>query len=165
MKRILLLLSLIALVNFTWAQDGDAATTEATQERVTKNADPVPHTYVSDNAYIDKYHNEVELEKLGKLELTKLYLERVAVLTEIIPYLALNKAPAGSGLDELGIPETKTNMSHLDREVRNKDAYLNAVQETMNDIIPYADKKNIVWCILFLEDTLHRIQRTAEAEN
>ncbi len=161
MKRLLLIVTLTSVMCATWAQTSEG---NAVNDGGDKKSSSTNTTYVSETAFIDKYHNEVELEKMGKLELTNLYLERVSVLTEIIPYLALNKAPAGAGLAELGIPETKTNTSHLDREVSNKVAYLKAVKETMNDIIPYADKKNIIWCILFLEDTLHRVNKAAEAD-
>ncbi len=121
-------------------------------------------TYVSATAKIDKYHNEVDLEKLGKLELTELYLERVSVVTEIIPYLALHKNPAGATLADLGIPETKANVSRLEKEVKSKLAYLEAIRATLHDIIPYADKRNIIWSILFLEEVIHKIEKAAKAE-
>lgn len=107
-------------------------------------------TYVSSEAKVKKYHTREELEKLGKLELTELYMERVSVLTEVLPYIALHTTP-GATLREMGIPETKQNLDHLDKEVKNKGTYLAAVDETLDDIIPYADTKNIIWSILFYE--------------
>lgn len=118
-------------------------------------------TYVSQNAKITKYHTEEELKQLGKLELTQLYMERVAVITEIIPYLALHTKP-GATLKEMGIPETNLNKDHLEKEVKNKGNYLSAVKNTLDDIIPYADKSNIIWSILFSEDI---IKKASEAEH
>lgn len=117
-----------------------------------------PMTYVSPSAKVKKYHTKQELEQMGKLDLTELYMERVSILTELIPYIALHTKP-GATLREMGIPETKQNMDHLEKEVKNKADYMEAVEQTLDDIIPYADTKNIIWSILFFEEMI----RTAEA--
>lgn len=150
MKKIITVLAFVFSATFLFAQETTTSSTSV--------------TYVSATAKIDKYHNEVDLEKLGKLELTDLYLERVSVVTELIPYLALHKNPAGASLADLGIPETKTNISHLEKEVKNKEAYMETVRSTLHDIIPYADKRNIIWCILFLEEMIHKVEKAAHAE-
>lgn len=150
----LLLLGFAALSFTAYSQD---ETVETTGEKVKE----VEVTYVSEKAVLPKYHNEVELDKLGKLELTNLYIERVKILTEVVPYLALNKKPAGADLDALGIPETKSNVADLEREVKSKDSYLSNIGHTLHDVVPYADKKNIIWAILFMEDTIHKAEKAA----
>ncbi len=110
-------------------------------------------TYISASAKLTKVHTREELEKLGKIELTQLYMERIAILTELIPYMALHTKP-GATLQEMGIPETPENKEHLEKEVKNKEAYLASVKETMDDIIPYADKTNIIWSILYFEEMI-----------
>jgi CDP-glycerol glycerophosphotransferase (TagB/SpsB family) len=112
-----------------------------------------PLTYVSPSAKVQKYHTKEELEKMNKLDLTVLYMERVSVITELVPYLALHTKP-GATLREMGLPETKPNLEHLEKEVKNKATYLDAVKATLDDIIPYADTKNIVWSILFFESMI-----------
>lgn len=165
MKKVFLIAFFACTSMFVYAQDQqdqqDQQEESVRESNSTTDLKGADQTYVSKDAVIDKYHNEVELEKLGKLELTDLYLKRVQVLTEIMPYLALNRHPAGGTLKDLGIPETKSNLSHLEDEVKNKKNYLESVNETMHDIIPYADKGNIIWCILFLEDTLHKIEKSS----
>ncbi len=116
-------------------------------------------TYVSADAKIAKFHTEEELKKLGKIELTELYMERVGVLTEILPYIALHTKP-GATLKEMGIPETSLNVDHLEKEVKNKGNYLGAVRNTLDDIIPYADKTNIIWSIIFCEDIIKKATET-----
>lgn len=153
MKKIITVLAFVFGATFLFAQETETTSTSSTGV-----------TYVTATAKIDKYHNEVDLEKLGKLELTDLYLERVSVVTELIPYLALHKNPAGASLADLGIPETKTNISHLEKEVKNKESYMETVRSTLHDIVPYADKRNIIWCILFLEEMIHKIEKAAHAE-
>jgi hypothetical protein len=149
MKKLVVSVALLGLVSFASAQKKD------------KNAPAAPPTttltYVSADAKISKFHTEEELKKLGKIELTALYVERVKVLTEIVPYLALHTKP-GATLKEIGIPETETNIKHMEKEVTNKVQYLNAVNETLDDIIPFADKVNIIWSILLYEDILKRAE-------
>ena len=112
-------------------------------------------TYVSADAVLKKTHTKDELELLGKLELTTIYQERVAIITEVLPYLALHSKP-GATLTDMSIPQTSANVSHLEKEVKNKQEYISSVNETLVDIIPYADKQNIIWSILFFQDIILR---------
>jgi hypothetical protein len=118
--------------------------------------EPQGSTYVSATALITKFHTEDELKAMGKIELTKLYMERIVVLTEIIPYVALKTKP-GATLTEMGIPETPLNLEHMQKEIKNKESYLAAVQNTLDDIVPYADKGNIIWAILYFEQMYKNI--------
>jgi hypothetical protein len=143
-KNLLLILLTIAISDFAFAQKDKTIT---------------PMTYVNANAKISKYHTEEELKAMGKIELTQLYMARVSVITEIVPYLALHTKP-GATLKEMGIPETSLNKDHMEKEVKNKGVYLAAVQNTLDDIIPYADKGNIIWSILFFEDFIKKAEAT-----
>lgn len=112
-------------------------------------------TYVNAAAKLTKTHTRAELEAMGKLDLTKIYQERIAIITELVPYLALHSKP-GATLTEMGIPKTKENVAHLEKEVANKTEYLSSVNQTLTDVIPYADKENIIWSILFFEEMIQR---------
>lgn len=147
MKRVVLAVALLGLSTLAIAQ----------KKEKDKAGAATTYTYVSAGAKIEKYHTEEELKKLGKIELTQLYMERVKVITEIIPYLALHTKP-GATLKELGIPENEINVKHMEKEVTNKTNYLNAVQETLDDIIPFADKVNIIWSILLYEDIIKKAE-------
>lgn len=151
MKKNLLVFALLSSTTFCFAQKKEKGQKDA--------AIPVTTTltYVSADAKIEKFHTEEELKKLGKIELTNLYLERVKILTEIIPFLALHTKP-GATLKEIGIPETETNIKHMEKEVTNKKNYLAAVNETLDDIIPFADKVNIIWSILLYEDIIKKAE-------
>ncbi len=118
-----------------------------------KNSTPL--TYVSANAVLKKTHTKEELEVMSKLELTTIYQERIGIITEVLPYLALHSKP-GATLSDMSIPQTSANTSHLEKEVKNKQEYISSVNETLVDIIPYADKQNIIWSILFFEDIIKR---------
>ena len=144
MKKIFLLTSVLLVAITGYSQKG------STQS-----------TYVSPTAKIDKFYTQDELKQLGKIELTNIYMERVVVVTEIIPYIALHTKP-GATLKEMGIPETSANVEHVEKEVKNKGVYLTAVKNTLDDIIPYADKGNIIWAILFMEEIIKKAD-TGEA--
>lgn len=122
-----------------------------------------PLTYVSASAKLEKYYTEEDLMKLGKLELTQIYMSRISALVEILPYIALHPKP-GATLQEMGIPadpKTSTganNIKHVENSTKNKSAYLSSVKITLDDIIPYADKVNIVKTILFYEDVIKKTE-------
>ncbi len=151
MKKNLLVLAILSSAAFVFAQKKEKGNKDGGLPLTTTLS------YVSADAKIEKFHTEEELKKLGKIELTNLYLERVKVLTEIIPFLALHTKP-GATLKEIGIPETETNIKHMEKEVANKKNYLGAVNETLDDIIPFADKVNIIWSILLYEDIIKKAE-------
>ncbi len=126
----------------------------AQDEKKSKN-EKLPNTYVSPTAVLEKYHTQEELDKLGKIELTQIYMERIVVLTEVIPYLALHTKP-GATLKEMGIPETRANIEHMENAVKSKKLYLEAVKNTLDDVIPYSDKTNIIQSIIFFEKMIKR---------
>lgn len=163
MKKVLLFAGLLSLMGGAFAQEGTPQ--EEAKPKKEESKKVIDVTYVQENAKIAKYHNQAELEKMGKLELTTLYIERVNVLTETLPYMALSKDPAGADLSSLGIPETKTNVEDLEKEVKSTTVYVSGIDHTLEDVIPYADKKNIIWSILFMEETLNKIERASKGDD
>ena len=144
---------------------GYTASAQEQEVEESSKATTTTATYVEPSAKIEKFHNQSELEKMGKLELTDLYIERVRVLSEVLPYIALNKNPAGANLSDLGIPETKPNVDDLEKEVKNTTSYVAGIDHTLTDVIPYADKNNIIWSILFMEDTINKIENASKGSN
>jgi hypothetical protein len=118
---------------------------------------PISNTYVNASAVLSKTHTEEELKAMGKSDLVKVYMERVSIITEITPYLALRSKP-GATLKEMGIPESAQNTEHLVKESKNKSSYLSSVKDTLDDITFYADKDNIIWCIMFFEEMIQKAE-------
>lgn len=148
MKIVISKLSFIALLVFMFTGVNTFAQKEKEKSGTTM-------TYVAADAVLKKVYTKEELDALGKLELTTIYQERVAIITEVLPYLALHSKP-GATLTDMSIPQTPANLSHLEKEVKNKQVYVASVNETLVDIIPYADKQNIIWSILFFQDIILR---------
>jgi hypothetical protein len=146
MNKVILLVSFLVL---SFCANAQADKNKSSQ------ANPKHLSFVKEGIGLAKFHSEEELNVMNKLELTKLYMERVNYLVEVIPYLALHSQP-GATFYDMSIPETPENVQHLAKEIKNKDAFLSSVKVTLKDIIPYSDKVSIVWCILFYENVIKK---------
>ena len=107
------------------------------------------HSFVK-LAKINKFYKEDELNKLPKLDLIRIYKSRLRYIIEILPFIALHPEP-GATFHDMSIPETETNIAHLDKEAKNKQEFVESLNETLDDVIPYAEKENIVWSILYYD--------------
>jgi hypothetical protein len=129
----------------------------------TKNEKPVSPTYTqlgNDTSHafvkigkITKFYTKEELNLLPKLELISIYKSRLAYLIEILPFLSLHPAP-GATFKDMSIPETEVNIGHLEKESKNKADFVHSLNETLDDVIPYSEKTNIVWSILYYDEMI-----------
>lgn len=102
---------------------------------------------------ITKFYKQDDLEKLPKLDLIRIYKSRLRYLIEVLPFIALHPEP-GSTFHDMSIPETETNIAHLEKEAKNKADFVVSLEETLDDVIPYAEKSNIIWSILFYDEMI-----------
>lgn len=105
---------------------------------------------------IGTYHSLKELEGMQKGELKALYLERIKILINMVPYMAITNKP-GTTLKDLGIPESLENVKALEKETENRNLFLSGTSEFLDTMLSYSDKSNIVAGILFYEDVLKKI--------
>ena len=113
-------------------------------------------TLVNAKTIITKYYTIEELNALAKGELISIYKDRFRVLINLMPYCALSSKP-GVTLRELGIPENSDNKSLLEKEEKSLEIFDQYVKVSLDNFIAYADKTNIVWAILFYEETIRKI--------
>ncbi len=113
-------------------------------------------TIVNANTIIAKYYTIEELNALAKGELINIYKDRFRVLMGLMPYCALSTKP-GTTLKDLGIPENADNKTVLEKEVKSLEAFDQYVNASLDNFIAYADKNNIVWAILFFEESIRKI--------
>jgi hypothetical protein len=111
--------------------------------------------FVKSDIKITKFYTKEELNKLQKLDLIEVYKSRLAYLIEILPFLSLNPEP-GSSFREMSIPETETNISHLEKEMKNKQDFIKSLFETLDDVVPYSEKTNIIWSILYFDEMIKK---------
>ena len=102
---------------------------------------------------ITKFYTKEELTVMPKLELITIYKSRLAYLIEILPFLSLHPEP-GATFQDMSIPETEINIAHLEKEAKNKTDFVTSLNETLDDVIPYSEKTNIVWSILYFDEMI-----------
>lgn len=113
-------------------------------------------TLVNPKAIINKYYTIEELNNLSKGDLINIYKDRFKVLINLMPYCALSTKP-GTTLKDLGMPENTENKALLDKEAKSMEVFEQYVNTSLDNFIAYADKNNIVWSILFFEETIRKI--------
>jgi len=113
-------------------------------------------TLVNSKSIITKYYTIEELTVLSKGDLINIYKDRFRVLINLMPYCALSTKP-GATLKDLGIPENTDNKTLIEKEAKSMEVFDQYVNTSLDNFIAYADKNNIVWAILFFEETIRKI--------
>jgi hypothetical protein len=120
-----------------------------------------PKSIISTGASMRKFHEKSELETMNKGQLLELYIERIKVLVNTLPYIALTNKP-GVTMQDVGIPENSENNKVLDAQQQNTLTFLNATVEFQRLMTPYADKGNLVSSILYYESMLKELNNLNE---
>lgn len=88
-------------------------------------------------------YSQEKLALRSKLDLTEIYLNQVTHVLSIMPKTALNVDDA---------PKNKMTESHWKAVNKSTKSYSDTILERYKDIIPYADKENIIDAILWLQE-------------
>ncbi len=123
-----------------------------------KNA---PKSIISGNVTIEKYHSVNELKQMPKGQLLDLYMERIAVLVQIVPYMAFATKP-GVTMVTLGIPNNSENRKKLEDQHENTTNYIEETAEFQKAILPYSDTNKLITAVLFYEDIMKSIHSYEE---
>lgn len=115
-----------------------------------------PKSIVMTTASIKTYNEKAALEAMNKGELISLYVERIKLLIQTLPYIALANKP-GVTMDDVGIPSNQENTKLLDTEQESNLLFLNNNSDFQRKILPYADKSTLITCILFYENALKEL--------
>ncbi|WP_136669160.1 hypothetical protein [Flavobacterium sp. H122] len=126
------------------------------------NAQKKPKSIISTSgAALKKFHEKSELDGMQKGQLLELYKERIKVLVNILPYIALTNKP-GMTMTDVGIPDTAENNKALDLQQANTLEFVNGTLEFQSLMTPYADKGNLVSSILYYESMLRELNQLNE---
>lgn len=99
-----------------------------------------------------------DLDKLGKLDLTVIYVQEIQKLNQLLPYCAFNQKGEATSLANMGVPGSKDNngiVKKLDASIASHNEML---LQTMSDIIPYSDKDEIIKAVLFVQSIIERLE-------
>ena len=117
-----------------------------------------PKSIISIGAAMKKFHEKNELDVMKKGELLDLYVERIKVLINTLPYIALT-TKAGVTMNDVGVPSTQENMKALDVQAENTKTFLESTVSFQKTMMPYSDKGNIIASILYYEEMLKALQQ------
>jgi hypothetical protein len=115
-----------------------------------------PKSIITTAASIKTYYEKSQLEGMQKGELISLYIERIKVLINTLPYIAL-ATKAGVTMTDIGIPDSSDNRKLLDVEHDNSAAFMGTSADFESKMLPYSDKGTLVTCILFYENILKEL--------
>ena len=122
-----------------------------------------PRSIVNTTSNIKTYNDRKVLEGMQKGELQELYMERIKILVNILPSIALASKP-GITMSDIGIPDTVDSRKSLDNQIQNTSNYILATAEFHKKMLPYCDKLNLINCILFYENTLKQLNVINDTE-
>ncbi|MCS7162366.1 MAG: hypothetical protein NZ958_03440 [Bacteroidia bacterium] len=98
-----------------------------------------------------------DLEKMDKIELTRIYVAKLTRLYRILQYLPFARLEPKVPND-LRIPSGPVNekaMKELEEALRD---YIKAAESSLGTITPYADKRQIIDAILFLQAVTNKVE-------
>ncbi|MBX3102175.1 MAG: hypothetical protein KF690_06685 [Bacteroidetes bacterium] len=102
-------------------------------------------------------YNLGDLEKLDKLQLSEIYIAKLNRLYSILPYIAFEKLQPQSPND-LKIPTNQLNEKALTSMTTAVDNLSKTNQASLSNLGPYADKKNLISSILFIQSVINKIE-------
>ena len=92
---------------------------------------------------------EQSYEQMSKMQLTKIYLEQVQQLALAVPYSSFTM-PDTSGV--IDMPTSKYLKNKRDAVTEVTANFNKTINVELYEVIPYADKQQIIQAILFLEN-------------
>ncbi|MES2812357.1 MAG: hypothetical protein V4670_07800 [Bacteroidota bacterium] len=120
-----------------------------------------PISIINVGASVKKFHEKSELDGMQKGALLELYIERIKVLVNTLPYIALTNKP-GVTMADVGVPDNAENQKALISQQSNTQQFLLATVDFQRLMTPYADKGNLISSILYYESMLRELQQLNE---
>ncbi|WP_310555315.1 hypothetical protein [Flavobacterium sp.] len=125
------------------------------------NAQAKRTSIISLSASVKSYHEKSQLEAMQKGPLLELYVERIRVLINTLPYIALTTKP-GVTIQDVGIPDNSENNKMLALQAENTKTFLETTVAFQRTMMPYSDKGNIITSILYYESMLKELNQMNE---
>lgn len=116
----------------------------------------ISKSIISPSAVVKKYYEKSELDGMQKGDLVDLYIERIKVITNKLPFIPLTNK-RGVTINDVGIPDTSENNKMLDKQQQTIKTFLSETETFERTLTPFADKSDIVEAILFCENILKEL--------
>ncbi len=102
-----------------------------------------------------------DLEKMDKLQLTKVYLAKLNRLVRVSPYMSFGVIEPRD-TKTLRIPSHSINEKNMANYKKKEKEFNKVVEDNLYNIIPYSDKKDIMDAIMFMQETILKIESMSE---
>lgn len=122
-----------------------------------------PRSIISITSSFKTYNERKALEGMLKGELIELYKERIKMLINILPNIALASKP-GISLADIGVPDSAENKKALEDHTASTNEFLNNTIAFQSKMLSYSDKVVLINCILFYESTLKQLNVLNDTE-
>ena len=96
-------------------------------------------------------YGEVELNRLSKMKLTNIYLDKLNELAFKAPYATFSFGSLQDSSSVLDLPTSKYTACKRDAIQEMSDEYGKVMRERLYELVPYSDKKDIIRGIIFLQ--------------
>jgi len=116
---------------------------------------------LSQNNQTDMVYVLGDLEKMDKLQLTKVYLNKYNRLVKISPYMSFGVIEP-KDTKTLRIPSHSINEKNMANYKKKEKEFNKVVEDNLYNIIPYSDKKDIMDAIMFMQETIQKIESMSE---
>lgn len=94
-----------------------------------------------------------QLESTGKLSLTTIYLNQVSDLVEMLPNVVFTSYNLKND-----VPSNRYVNSRRAKVIKGTAQYNEEFIKSYKDIVPYADKKDLINGILYLQSVLNKLK-------
>lgn len=105
------------------------------------------------------HYTATDLTAKGKLDLTRIYLQQVENLNNILPYAAFPIRGQASNIKSIDIPASKYTENKRERVSDKVEKYNSTMNESLYEIIPYTDKSDLIKGILFVQEMIDRVDK------
>ena len=122
-----------------------------------------PRSIISITSSFKTSNERKSLEGMLKGELIELYKERIKMLINILPNIALASKP-GISLADIGVPDSAENKKALEDHTASTNEFLNNTIAFQSKMLSYSDKVVLINCILFYESTLKQLNVLNDTE-
>jgi hypothetical protein len=109
---------------------------------------------VSSYAYSqDSLYTKEQLESVGKLSLTSIYLNQVNQLVTLLPNVVFTSYNLKND-----VPSNRYVNSRREKVMKGTAQYNEEFIKNYKDIVPYADKKDLISGIIYLQSVLNKLK-------